>query len=224
MAVTRDGEVAERLRGVQNAFLAPPMGARLRLGAQYGLYSRFFTSRRYWLAQDVLHAVSRFGLFIGSSSEDELVGERPRDREWLMSNAQQRAGQRMIPTVADRSAHAHVLAEGYERQLRSAGFVTPERLPDAPLLRYPTFVANKNSLLAAARAERVELGSWFESPLHPIGLELHGRYGYVPGQCANAEWAAQRIVNLPLHGGVTPEEAARIARFFVTHAVQPPQV
>jgi perosamine synthetase len=223
VAVSADAELAQRLGEVQGEFREPPAAARLRLGVQYALYSRFFTSRRYWLAQDALRAASKLGLFVGSSSEGELVGERPQDHDWLMSTAQQRAGQRLLPSVAGRSAHADALAERYERQLRGEGFLTPVRSPDAPLLRYPTFVANKTALLAASRSERIELGSWFESPLHPIGLELHGRYGYAVGQCPNAERAAEQIVNLPLHAGVTPADADRIARFVVSHADPPSQ-
>jgi dTDP-4-amino-4,6-dideoxygalactose transaminase len=60
-----------------------------------------------------------------------------------------------------------------------------------------------------------------ESPLHPLVLELHHLHGYTPEQCPNAERCAQRIVNLPLHLGITPNEADRITRFFTTHAKQP---
>ncbi|MEO9121259.1 MAG: DegT/DnrJ/EryC1/StrS aminotransferase family protein, partial [Solirubrobacteraceae bacterium] len=222
MAVTRDPGLAQRLRAVQDSFVEPPLSARVRLNVQYWLYRRFFTSRRYWLAQDVLHAISRTGLFIGSSSEGELTGDEPTDHTWRMAQRQQDRGEGLIAAVGTRAQHAQALADRYEHQLTQAGWATPERAPDAPLLRYPMLVANQNELLSASRTDRIELGSWFESPLHPLPLELHHLYGYTLGQCPNAEHRAQQIVNLPLHGGITPDQADQITQFFTTHA-RPPQ-
>jgi perosamine synthetase len=76
-------------------------------------------------------------------------------------------------------------------------------------------VANKESLLAAAKAQQVELGSWFETPLHPVPLEVHHRFGYRLGQCPNAESAARETVNLPLHSRVSVAETARIVAFLL---------
>lgn len=221
MAVTRDRELAERLAAVQDSFVDPPLAARLRLNVQYRLYLRFFSSRRYWLAQDVLHAVSRTGLFVGSSSESELAGHDPIDHTWRMASAQQKWGCRLVATVDARAQHAQAIAERYEDRLSQAGWSTPERSCEAPLVRYPILVANRNELLSASRTGRIELGSWFDSPLHPLPLELHHMYGYAPGQCPNAERCAQQIVNLPLHMGITSDEADRVTQFFIERAKRP---
>jgi perosamine synthetase len=220
MAVTHDPELATRLGAVQRSFVEPPLSARLRLNTQYRLYMRFFTSRRYWLAQDILHAVSRLGLFVGSSSERELAGHEPIDHTWRMAGSQQDRGHQLLATVATRAQHAHTLADRYEYQLTQAGWTTPKRAPHAPLVRYPMLVANRQELLTASKTKGIELGSWFESPLHPLLLELHHLYGYTPGQCPNAEHCSQQIVNLPLHLGITPNEADRITQFFTTQAKQ----
>lgn len=221
MAVTTDADLAMRLSEVQDSFVRPPRAARLRLDVQYQLYSRFFTSRRYWLAQDVLRAVSRLGLFVGSSSEDELTGEEPTDHTWLMSASQQANGLRLVGTVRARADHALALTDYYADRLARDGWAVPQHTPEAPLLRYPMLVSGREDLLRAARSERIELGSWFESPLHPIPLESHATYGYSLGQCPHAERCAQQIVNLPLHLGVTHAEAQRIATFFIRHARRP---
>lgn len=218
MAVTRSQGLATSLREVQASFVEPPRGARLRLGLQYRLYSRFFTSQRAWLAQDVLHLVSKLGLFVGSSSDRELEGHTPNDHTWRMSAAQQTWGEQLVGSVQMRSQHAHALAERYERAFAAAGWTTPERPPEAPLLRYPMLVGNREELLHASRSARVELGSWFDTPLHPVAPEVHHLYGYTFGQCPNAERTVRHIVNLPLHVGVTFGEADRIAQFFLRRA------
>ena len=50
------------------------------------------------------------------------------------------------------------------------------------LLRHPVLVANKEELLDKAKQARVELGSWFETLLHPLPLSEHPRLGYRVGQ------------------------------------------
>ena len=218
MAVTGDPFLSKRLASIQSSFVEPPRGTRMRLSAQYLAYRRFFSPRRAWLARDILNAASRLGFFVGSSSEAELVGEPPADHTWRMARAQQIWGERLLPTVDALGRHSKALAARYDDHLTHGGWHPTARTEEAVLLRYPVLVENRDALLAAARRERIELGSWFESPLHPLPLRLHERFGYVPGTCPRAERVAQRIVNLPLHAGVTPLEAERIAAFFLTHA------
>jgi dTDP-4-amino-4,6-dideoxygalactose transaminase len=161
------------------------------------------------------------GLFVGSSSVAELKGEAPTDHAWLMAGFQQSAGERLIGTLPARDANARELARRYASHLDAGGWPTPEFTEESRLLRFPLLVGNKKALLDSARDERIELGSWFETPLHPVPMEQHALFGYTVGGCPNAERAAERIVNLPLHARVAPEEADRIARFVVRHAVHP---
>jgi len=218
MAVTRDAAIGERLRAVHRETVVPPAAVRLRLLAQYAVYRRLFTPRRAWSAQAILRTVSRLGLFVGSSSDAELQGEMPTDHGWRMGRFQEAQGEQLLRTVADRNAHADAVADRYDAHLARSGWGPAPRTPGASLLRYPVAVANKEPLLAAARGARVELGSWFETPLHPVPLEEHERFGYMAGHCPNAERAARQIVNLPLHRRVTAAEADRIASFVLAHA------
>jgi hypothetical protein len=41
------------------------------------LYRGFYTPQVYWMAQSLLRGLSRVGLMVGSSSTDELEGEKP---------------------------------------------------------------------------------------------------------------------------------------------------
>ncbi len=221
MAVTSNPTVADRLRSVQRETVRPPVSAQLRLLVQYHAYARLFSPRLAWRAQDVLHVVSRLGLFVGSSSEAELEGAMPVDHHWRMAPFQEARGEQLLGRVSARNAHADALAGRYDAQLEHAGWTSVPRPPGSTLLRYPVRVANKAQLLQAARHARVELGSWFDTPLHPVALDKHARFDYIVGQCPNAERIAQQIVNLPLHPRVSAGEADRTARFFLAHAAQP---
>lgn len=221
MAVTRDPSVAERLRAIHAEARVPPLAARVRLAAQYHAYRRIYTPRLAWLAQGVLRAASARGLLVGSSSASELEGDRPTDHGWRMGKSQEARGERLLPTVAARNRHSGAIAEHYDEAIAAAGWQPLRRPAHAALLRYPLPVANKDQLLDAARRARVELGSWFESPLHPVPLSKHSRFGYTIGQCPWAEIAARQMVNLPLHPRVSPSEARRIAAFVLAHAEKP---
>ena len=221
MAVTSDVVLADRLRRVHRGTVPPPITAQMQLYAQYHAHARLFSPRLAWHAQDALRVVSRLGLFVGSSSEAELDGAMPSDHNWRMASFQQAVGERLLWTVPERNAHAEALAARYDAALQNAGWTTPSRPSGAALLRYPVRVANKDRLLQAARQARVEVGSWFETPLHPVALEKHARFGYVVGQCPNAEHTARQLVNLPLHPGVSAAEADRTVRFFLARAARP---
>jgi perosamine synthetase len=219
VAVTRASDLAVRLARVQHAFAEPSFGAQQRLSIQYWFYQRFFTSRFYWLAQGLLQGIGRMGLAIASSSSSELAGSRPYDHEWRMASPQCLAGLRQLEGISASIRNRRMLAARYDAGLLESGWPIARRDEENVLLRYPIMVQNKKELLQRARAARVELGSWFETPLHPVSLSQHVFFGYPLGQCPNSEAAASQIVNLPLHQRVTIDEADRVLEFFLKHAV-----
>jgi dTDP-4-amino-4,6-dideoxygalactose transaminase len=64
----------------------------------------------------------------------------------------------------------------------------------------------------------VELGTWFETPLHPLPLGEHYRYGYRLGSCPVAESVAAGAINLPLHERVAEPDASRVIEFILSAA------
>ena len=218
IALTQDSELAERLSQLQNEFLEPSWAAKLRISIQYQVYQRFFSPRVYWWAQDLLRGAGRLGLLIASSSEPELHGVMPQDHHWRMGRPQQQAGLRQLVNVPSNQRHRRKLATIYDKGLKESKWRVPTRSKQTVLLRYPVQVRNKNELLQMARRERIELGSWFDTPLHGSRLSEHHMAGYTLGQCPNAEAAAAEVVNLPLHNRVTPAEANRNLRFFQAYA------
>ena len=62
--------------------------------------------------------------------------------------------------------------------------------------------------VAAATAAGLELGRWFEAPVHPVQTNL-AAVGYTHGVCPVSEAVCRRIVNLPCHPGVTGTDIER---------------
>jgi dTDP-4-amino-4,6-dideoxygalactose transaminase len=81
------------------------------------------------------------------------------------------------------------------------------------MVRYPLRIKEKDRALAEAASAGIELGSWFESPLHPKETPLE--YDYTPGQCPQAEKACSQTVNLPLHPRVNEKTARKTVEFIM---------
>ena len=219
MALTRDPELARRLKEIQSEIQPPPRSKVLQLRLQYGLFRRFFRPQLYWRSQAFLHKLSRLGLFVGSSNLTELSGEKPTDFDWNMSAFQYRAGLAQLIKLEENSAHRKNLTRYYLASLRDRHWPI-ENLPSdgATLLRVPVAVQRKDELLDQARSAGIELGSWFETPLHPLPLAQHTAINYMPGDCPVAESAARHVVNLPLHERVKHDDAEQVIQFILSHA------
>jgi dTDP-4-amino-4,6-dideoxygalactose transaminase len=166
-----------------------------------------------------LHRFSKWNLFVGSSGEEELQGKLPVDLTWRMAPAQAHVGIKQLQKLPQNLMHRRQLTEFYHKHLQAAGWCINNILnqADTVLLRYPICIANKWQLLQLASNSQVEIGSWFESVLHPIRTSLE-HFGYKLGQCPRAEQAANEIVNLPLHARITLEDANRIVTFINRNA------
>ena len=69
------------------------------------------------------------------------------------------------------------------------------------------------SILEKAREKRIELGNWFESPVHPKEESEWGSIGYKKGACPIAEKLALTCVNLPIHNKIRERELNSIFSF-----------
>ena len=218
MAVTAAPKIAGNIQRVKNNFLSPAFGARTKLVLQYDLFSAFYSPRMFWLAQGLLRKLSSLGLFVGSSSDAELEGMSPQDHDWVMGPFQERVGIKQLRRYQKNLPERKVLMGFYREGLVQAGVTQSDYGEETILLRYPVRVKNKWSLLEKAQAARVELGDWFVSPLHPIDLNDHGKFGYTLGQCPISEQAAEETINLPLNQWMSLREAERTLGFVLKNA------
>ena len=75
--------------------------------------------------------------------------------------------------------------------------------------RYPLRVLNKTDLVRRAVTAGIPIGSWFETPLHPIPLERHADFGMDVRRFPNALEATREVVNLPIGIATTDRDARR---------------
>jgi len=221
MATTNDAELAGRIGQLcQHELIAPSAKEAAMLALQRAVHRAVIFPHTVSLMTLLFRYLARKGLVIGSSSTSEFEPRMAADFFKGMSPGQAKAGLRGLRRLEGNIAHRRRIARLYDQWLSQAG-LEPAKIPlemDPVLVRYPVRVADKAGILAAAPSHGVEIGSWFECPLHPAQTPLE-LYDYTPRSCPVAEQAAYQVVNLPTHPRTT-QRAARRAFEFVRPVIQ----
>jgi perosamine synthetase len=196
-AVVNDPELAARMQEQYGTFVRPPLRRELVMSLQYLGHHAVSRMGILWKVRSLYRRLAGWGLVVGSYDDDPGVNP---EYGWRMTRTVQRR-------LASRTAMARELldwrrsiAARYWTGLDRAGFPSLVVPDDAAtvLMRVPVAVADKRRVLRAAVDGDVELGDWFDTPVHPlVGRDL-AAVGYVPGSCPNAEWAADQVVTLPV--------------------------
>ena len=127
----------------------------------------------------------------------------------VFSEAQAAIGIGQIRRLRGSLRHRQWLAEVYHRELTNRGFQCYPNARYYPVLRYPISVPNKSDMIQRCSEQGVVIGEWFNACIHPRDCLLSDLF-YDAGMCPHAEAAAQSIINLPTHPGVSETDAQRI--------------
>ena len=215
MATTHDPALAEKIRSHCHKELhRPGRKAAVMLSIQRMIYRLFIYPRTTALATSLFRWLTRKGLVVGSSSTCELVPEMAEDFFKGMGRGQARAGLRHVRKIEANLHHRREMARTYDRLLHEADWNVPPipQSMEPVLVRYPVRVADKQRAVHEAPGAKVEIGTWFECPLHPIETPMH-LYGYQDGMCPLAEKACREVVNLPTHPRANGKTARRSVAF-----------
>jgi dTDP-4-amino-4,6-dideoxygalactose transaminase len=216
MAITGDAKLAERIESLRaNEVCSPSRKEVMMLWAQLVAYKLFVYPRTTALAQSVFRYLTTKGAVVGSSSRAEFEPIMARDFFKDMSSLQARLGFVRIQKIEQNISYRKKMAELYDQLLEEKGWKArfyDRQLSEPVMVRYPVRIAQKHRALSEAARAGIELGSWFECPLHPIETPL-AVYDYEVGMCPEAEKASNEVVNLPLHSRVDERTARRTVEF-----------
>jgi dTDP-4-amino-4,6-dideoxygalactose transaminase len=216
MVITNDRELAERIESLQADEMRPPSGSEVfMLWMQLMVYRLLIYPKTTAQAQSVFRYLTQKGAVVGSSSTSELEPIKADDFFKGISIIQARSGLKQLEKIEQNIAHRLRTAWLYDRLLEDKGWkprAYDEMLMQPVMVRYPLRIAEKTEALEEASKAGIELGSWFESPLHPIEKPLTS-YDYEIGMCPEAEEAARQVVNLPLHPRVSEKTAISTVQF-----------
>jgi perosamine synthetase len=210
IATTPDAVLAARLRAIQAACPPPDAGRVRRLLIPHLVFGLCYRNRQHRLGEGLLYRSRLYRRAEWSTAAAELEGREPYDYRWRMGDAQARLGLAQLARLPRLNAARIATTKAYAEALRAHG-LDPPAAPgaDRPVyVRLPYLTRRRVALLAAARAEGLELGLWFEAPVHPAGTNL-AAIGYTDGACPVAERTSCEIINLPCHPSVTAADVAR---------------
>ena len=184
------------------------------LASQLLLHEMLVYPRTTAFATSAFRWLTHKGLVVGSSGKQEFDVTRPRDYALRPCRVQCRLGRQEIRRIGENLDRRRRATEFYLRELPALGYRVPAMQPDwdAPLVRFPVRVANKAEAIARSRRFGVEIGSWFECPLHPMETDME-RFGYRSGMCPQAERASREVINLPTHRRVGEGDLRRTLEF-----------
>ena len=215
MATTSDRDLADAIEAISRRELQHPSPkAAAMLAIQRTVYRLLIYPRTTALATSLFRWLTSKGLVIGSSSEQEFTPVMSEDFFMGMSHGQARAGLRRMRNIEINLEHRRDMGKIYDALLHKAGWDIPSipETMDPVLVRYPLRVGDKAEAIAQAPGHFVELGTWFESPLHPAETPMH-LYDYQEGMCPVSEQACREVVNLPTHPRASERTARRTVDF-----------
>lgn len=213
-AVSRNTEIAEKLKVMEEAFIKPSIKdetvlktllfARGRLGA-----------RLYWPVIKAYRWMSKNNLILGSSQGEELESPvKPKGFEKGFSRTQSMRGIDELEKFEKVLEHRKRVADLYKKILLDIG-IEPPYEPEYAVhtyLKFPILDRDRIRFFEQAEKEKIEIGDWFLSPIHPISKDFE-LWHYNWGENPIAEKISQHIVNLPTHPGIDEDYVDKISEF-----------
>jgi len=216
MAVTNDSALADKIERLRASEMCLPSAKEVAmLWAQLVVYRSIVYPRTTAFAQALFRYLTSKGAVVGSSSTSEFQPTMGPDFFKGISSIQARSGLRRLKKIEQNIAHRIKMTQFYDQLFRQKGWRA--RAYDSStiqpvMVRYPVRIMEKAEAIALSAKEGIELGSWFECPLHPIETPL-AAYNYQVGMCSQAEKACREVVNLPLHLRANEKTAKRSIEF-----------
>ncbi len=216
MVLCNDAELAERVLSIREAEALPvPFGKALLLLIQLFVFHVLVYPLTAAMAGNIFRWLSKRGVALGSSSiEETQSAEMPDNLFMRMGFIQARAGLREVKRLQENIEHRRKLAALYDELLAQHGW-RPRRVGDDTepvIVRYPVRITDKREALDKAAEKRIELGAWFDSPLHAMASKFE-EFDYERGMCPEGERAGREVVNLPVHRRVSQKTARRTVDF-----------
>ena len=214
VALVQDAGLAQKVRELQGQMPLPSFKAAFMLASQLVAYEAIVRPSTTTRITRAFRWMSRRGLVVGSSSKAEFDVAMPEGYAMQPAAVQCRLGRIEVGRMEANRQHRQWVTRQYLQALPVMGYSLPDwkGLDDLMILRLPLRVANKQEALDKATKYAVEIGSWFECPLHPIETNQEA-FGYHAGDCPHAERAAREVINLPTHRRVKEKDVRRTLAF-----------
>ncbi|MFH1897602.1 MAG: DegT/DnrJ/EryC1/StrS family aminotransferase [Candidatus Desantisbacteria bacterium] len=215
VAVTNDSETGKAIEYFKKNCVYPSNREMATLFTQLKLYQLMYNPTLHWFGIKTHRLLSKLGLFIPSSTNEDLLSPRkPKGYEKLFTNFQAKIGLKEFEKLDKYNEHRRYIAGLYDKYLAENALPVAyvAKSEEHIYLRYPLLVKDKNALLKAAQFQNIEIGDWFVSVLHPLNAPLDTAC-YRDGDCHVGEEIARHLINLPTHSNMNEGKVLKIVDF-----------
>lgn len=192
-------ELVPKIKELENSKTEIGIVTKLNLKTLYFTKRYLLNEATYWMMVKLYRWLSKKNIVTGSSSGEEISDIiMPHNFFMNYSEVQAKEGVRNIKKLPEILALRKTNAAKYTAFLKANGkrFVADELHENHSFLKYPVFVNDREKFFELARKHKIELGDWFNSPIHPIQSEFE-KWFMIPENFPLANYASQHVINVP---------------------------
>jgi perosamine synthetase len=196
----KNKQMLGRINKQYDLLINPPLLIEFQLFVQRIAFFLFYSPRTYWLVRRLYHFFSKYGVIKGNHSSCE-ISHKSKEFDYKISRILRSKITKKLNRLSISEDKSQKIVSVYEKNLlQLTGVQKIKTLPKAKSIyvRYPIWVSNKEKTSNLAYVNKVEIASWYSSPVHPYVDGQLSSVGYQMGSCPNAEQSSKHIVSLPL--------------------------
>lgn len=198
-SLVNNQNLIEPLKIINQNLLSPALIDRITLKLLYFVRKRLLVGSTYWILVKFYRFLSKHNLVLGSSSGEEISSVmQPKDYFKSISNVQIKEGIKNIknlPSMLDlRKKNARIYTEYLINHGKN--HVPYNQFENHSFLKYPLLVKDRDYVIQLAEQNKIELGEWLNSPIHPIQKQYE-LWRLNPDLYPKAVFAGRNMINIP---------------------------
>ena len=198
-ALVTDKDLKAKLEKINTNLGPATFKDRISLSTLYFVREKILTDNRYWRMVKLYRWLSKHKLVQGSSSGTEIeTTQMPSHYFKGMSTTQMKKGISNIVKLDKMLPLRKTNAATYSEYLKSKGktYVPNEQFQDHSFLKYPFLVKERETVMRIAEENKIPLGEWFCSPIHPVH-EKFEQWDFCECEFPVATKYSSEMLNLP---------------------------
>ena len=199
IAVVRKSQLQNRIKRINKTLLNPTKKDIFSLKILIFVRHNFVNSFTFWKLVKIYRWLSKYNIILGSSSAEEIKGIiKPVDYFKGKSEFQMKIGLKALMKFNDlivlRKQNANIYREFISKKKKT--LLQDGNDKNHSYLKFPLLVKERDSFLILAEKNKIELGEWFNSPIHPVKENLE-MWGIDLKKIPNSQNISNKIINLP---------------------------
>ena len=179
----------------------PSIVKEIIISLQYIIFKIFYNPKTYWVLKDLFNYLSKKKIIIGNFSSKDIRIQSP-DFNFKSLRFSEKIVESQLKKNENRITITNKIINRINKfydMYKMNNFFNIKTKKKLELLRIPIFLNHKQKILKLAKQNKIEIASWYISPVHPYMKHELKRVGYKKNSCPNAEKISNHLVSLPLN-------------------------